>query len=143
MRFSARIVPGARAALVAFPCVAHAAQEAPAAVGTGSVLQVLLGLAVVLAMVFAAAWAMRRFDPNAATGGNALRVVAGTSVGSRERVVVLELDDTWLVVGVAPGRVSSLHNMPKPQNFQAAAQAMPASPFANWLKQTLEKRKHG
>jgi flagellar protein FliO/FliZ len=124
------------------PCVALAA-DPPAAVGTGSVLQVLLGLAVVLGMVFAAAWAMRRFNPNATTANSALRIVAGTAVGNRERVLLLEIDNTWLVVGVAPGRVSQIHSMPRPENFQAGAAPVMQNAFATWLKQTIEKRKNG
>ena len=132
------------AGMVAFTPATFAATEVlPAPVGAGSVLQVLLGLAVVLGMVFAAAWVMRRFNPNVATGGNALRIVAGTAVGNRERVLLLEVNDTWLVVGVAPGRVCGIHSMPKPENFKAGQ--MPAEPggFAVWLKQTLERRSHG
>ena len=124
------------------PCIAFAA-DPPAAVGTGSVLQVLLGLVVVLGMVFAAAWAMRRFNPNATTANSALRVVAGTAVGNRERVLLLEIDNTWLVVGVAPGRVSQIHSMPRPDNFQAGPSPVVQNAFATWLKQTIEKRKHG
>jgi flagellar protein FliO/FliZ len=124
------------------PCVALAA-DPPAAVGAGSVLQVLLGLAVVLGMVFAAAWAMRRFNPNATTANSALRIVAGTSVGNRERVLLLEIDNTWLVVGVAPGRVSQIHSMPRPENFQPGTAPVMQNPFATWLKQTIEKRKNG
>ena len=106
-------------------------------------LQVLLGLAVVLGMVFAAAWVMRRFNPGISTGGNALRIVAGTAVGNRERVLLLEVNDTWLVVGVAPGRVSQIHSMPKPDHDHS--RQTPAAPggFAVWLKQTLERRNRG
>jgi flagellar protein FliO/FliZ len=127
------------------PVAALAAGETPApVVGAGSVLQVLLGLGVVLGMVFAAAWAIRRFNPNAASGGGIVRIVGGASVGNRERVLVVEVADTWLVVGVAPGRVSQLHSLPKPEN--AAAPAAPVSPgasFAAWLRQTLENRNAG
>jgi len=105
------------------------------------VLQVLLGLAVVLGMVFAAAWAVRRFNPNAAARGGAIRVIAGTPVGNRERVLVLEVAGTWLVVGVAPGRVSQLQALPRPDDYEAPkADVQPIAGFAVWLKQTLEKR---
>ena len=120
-----------------------AAEALPAGVGAGSVLQVLLGLVVVLGMVFVAAWAIRRFSPNLAPGGGALRVVAGTAVGNRERVLLLEVNDTWLVVGVAPGRISPIHSMPRPDNFQAGQAPGARIGFAVWLKQTLERRKHG
>ncbi len=117
-----------------------AADALPSPVGAGSVLQVFLGLAIVLGMVFAAAWVMRRFNPNIATGGSALRIVAGTAVGNRERVLLVEVNDTWLVVGVAPGQVSPLHTMPKPENFQPAQSAAAPGGFAGWLKQTIERR---
>ena len=109
-------------------------------------LQVLLGLAVVLGMVFVAAWAMRRLNPNVATGSSALRIVAGTAVGNRERVLVLEVNDSWLVVGVAPGRVCGIHSMPRPENVPAVPKSATGIPggFAGWLKQTIERRtNHG
>ncbi|MEG7523045.1 MAG: flagellar biosynthetic protein FliO [Chromatiales bacterium] len=36
-------------------------------------------------------------------------VLGGTSVGPRERVVVVKVDDIRLLLGVAPGRVQTLH----------------------------------
>ena len=123
------------------PCAAIAAADPQLpSVGAGSILQVLLGLAVVLGMVFAAAWAMRRFSPNVTPGSSALRVVAGTAVGNRERVLLLEVNDTWLVVGVAPGCVSQIHSMPKPENLPSGQPSPGPSGFAVWLKQTLERR---
>jgi flagellar protein FliO/FliZ len=125
---------------VAHPALA-AAEAATPVVGAGSILQVLLGLVVVLGMVFAAAWAVRRFNPNAVQGGGVVRVVGGTSVGNRERVLVVEVADTWLVVGVAPGRVSQLHSLPRPpQAATAVTPAMPGAGFAAWLRQTIDSR---
>lgn len=125
------------------PCPAFAADAMAAPVGAGSVLQVLLGLAVVLGMVFVAAWAIRRFNPNVAPGSSVLRIVAGTAVGNRERVLLLEVNDTWLVIGVAPGRVSQIHSMPRPDKFQVGQAPAAPNGFAVWLKQTLERHKHG
>jgi len=125
------------------PCPVLAADAMAAPVGIGSVLQVLLGLAVVLGMVFVAARMIRRINPNVASGSSALRIVAGIAVGSRERVLLLEVNGTWLVVGVAPGRVSQIHSMPQPENFQTAPAPGAPNGFAIWLKQTLERRKHG
>ena len=124
------------------PCPALAADAMAAPIGAGSVLQVLLGLGVVLGMVFVAAWAMRRFNPNVAPGSSALRIVGGTAVGNRERVLLIEVNDTWLVIGVAPGSVSRIHSMRRPDNFQAGQAPVAPNAFAVWLKQTLERRKH-
>ena len=116
-----------------------AVQPAPSAISAGSILQMILGLAVVLALVLACAWLMKRLQ--AGTGGSSgvIRVIAGAAVGQRERVVLLEVAGTWLVVGVAPGQVRALHTMPRgevPGDSSPAA----APPFADWLKRTLEKR---
>ena len=52
-----------------------------------------------------------------------LRIVAGTAVGPRERVVVVEVGDTWLVLGVAPGQVSALAEIPRARPAAAAERA--------------------
>ena len=111
----------------------------------GSMLQFALGLAMVLGLIVAAGWFAKRFSIGPA-GSGTLKVVAGAAVGQRERVVIVEVGDVWMVVGVAPGRVNALHTMPRGTvNTQPlVAQPLGASGgFAGWLKQTMEKRRVG
>ena len=126
--------------LAALPGVVLA-QSSPAAVpdAGASLLQVLLGLAVVIAALVGGLWLLKRVSvPHGAAAG-ALRVIAGASVGPRERVVLIEVEDTWLLVGVAPGQVNALHQMPKGQ-FAAAPFAPTGKDFGAWLKQVKERR---
>lgn len=103
-----------------------------------SVTQMLLGLAVVLALLFAGLHALKRLSaPRGAA--SAVRVVAATAVGPRERVVLVEVADTWLVVGVAPGSVRPLHTLPR-QDLPAAQPVRSTNDFAGWLRQALERR---
>jgi flagellar protein FliO/FliZ len=54
---------------------------------------------------------------------------------------VVEVADQWIVVGVAPGRVSALTTMPRQEGAVPSEAATPvASNFSAWLKQTIEKR---
>ena len=77
-------------------------------------LQATLGLALVVGMILILAWVAKRLAPGALRqGGGALTIVASQAVGQRERVVVVEVADQWLVIGVAPGRVCALSTMPK------------------------------
>ncbi len=116
------------------------AAEQPLANSPGNLLQVLLGLIVVLALMAGAAWMLKRMGVAGAGASNVARVVGGVSVGNRERVLVVEIADQWIVVGVAPGRVNALSTMPR-QDLPTATQHMPdAKNFAAWLKQTLDKR---
>ena len=127
----------ARAAETAAP-----AATPTSAVGAGSMLQFAFGLAVVLGLIVAAGWFMKRFHIGPSAAGT-VKVVAGASVGQRERVVVVEIGDNWLVLGVAPGRVNALHTMPRGEIASAPA-AVGAAPqgaaFAQWLKDKMEKR---
>jgi len=104
-----------------------------------SLLQVVMGLGVVLAALIGGLWLLKRLSiAHGATAGG-LRVIAGASVGPRERVVLVEVEDTWLLVGVAPGQVNALHRMPKGK--LAAAPAAPSgNEFGAWLKQVMERR---
>ena len=118
-----------------------AAADAPTAAPAGGTTQMLLGLLLVLGAVVAAGWLAKRFVPRHPAAGNALRVVAGAAVGQRERVVVVEVGSTWIVVGVAPGSVTALHTLPRvdtPPQTQTPVATQPG--FADWLRQFTEKR---
>lgn len=78
------------------------------------VIQVTLGLFVVLLIIAAAAWFTRRFGHFQTTAGGTLRIVGGLHLGARERLVVVQVGDQQLLLGVAPGRISSLHVLDKP-----------------------------
>lgn len=82
------------------------------ALGVGAVLQTFVGLAVVIGLVFGCAWLARRFGLQPGNRGGLVKTVGGTSLGGKERVTVVEIGDTWLVLGAAPGNVRLLHTMP-------------------------------
>lgn len=105
----------------------------------GSLLQTTLGLALVLALIAGAAWLAKRLAPGGARGALPLNVVASQAIGQRERVVVVEIGEQWLVLGVAPGQVRSLATLPR-----GTLPATPVSPvaqsFADSLARALGKR---
>jgi flagellar protein FliO/FliZ len=115
----------------------------PSAVSSGSVFQIIFSLLLVLAAVLAVAWIMKRINLQQHGAASLLKVISGVAVGPRERVVLMEVNDTWLILGVAPGQVRTLHTMPKgaipsgPASFTAGG---PDGKFQMWLKQMMEKR---
>jgi flagellar protein FliO/FliZ len=98
--------------LLLFPSWAQAATD-PA----GSMFTVLLSLALILGGFVAVAWFVRRYLPGVGAQGG-VKVVGTTAVGARERVVVVEVGDTWLLLGVGGGNVRLLHTQPKPERMQ-------------------------
>lgn len=99
------------AVLLAVHLPAWAADNAVQSGSMGSMVKVMLGLIVVLAVMALVSWIVKRMLPGGGNATSIMKVVASTGVGSRERVVVLEIADRWLVVGVAPGQVSALANL--------------------------------
>ncbi|MGK2951687.1 MAG: flagellar biosynthetic protein FliO [Thiobacillus sp.] len=79
----------------------------------GNVMTVLLSLGLILGGFVALAWFARRYLPGMGAQG-AVKVVGTTAVGTRERVVVVEVDNTWLLLGVGGGNVRLLHTLPRP-----------------------------
>lgn len=103
-------------AVLATPLLAElptvAAPPAPAASGAGSLVQAMLGMVLVIALIFGLAWAMRRLGLQRLGGSSVVRVVSSAAVGTRERVVVVDVAGTWLVLGVTGSQVSMLHSLP-------------------------------
>jgi flagellar protein FliO/FliZ len=135
-------------AILWFTSAARAAETAAGAVPPApaitpdlgsSALQMVLGLLVVLALLLGALWLLKRISMPRGPVAGLLRVVAGVAVGSRERVVILELGNSWLVLGVAPGQVTTLAEIPR-QELPAAATHRAAKDFPAWLKQIVERR---
>lgn len=127
IRLAATLVSSGLAALAApvfaaLPTVA--APPGPAASGAGSLLQAMVGMVVVIALIFGLAWAMRRFGLQRLGGSSVVRIVSSAAVGTRERVVVVELAGTWLVLGVTGSQVSMLHSLPAQASQQAAEPAV-------------------
>lgn len=117
------------------------AAEAPGTTASGSVvglLQVVFALLLVLGAIGLFAWFMRRLAPGQASAGGMLKVVGGVMVGPRERLVVVEVKDTWLLLGVAAGQVTLVHSMPRPP--EAPMGVVPAGGFARVLSQVRAAR---
>ena len=116
-----------------------------AALSAGSVAQVIVGLVLVLALIGIVAWLLKRVSSLRAPGAGLIRVLAGAPVGQRERIVLVEVGETWLLVGVAPGHVATLHTMPKSVSAAAPDVSTPAAvgaSFSTWLNRKIEGAVH-
>lgn len=104
----------------------------------GSLIQTSLGLLVVLAVIGGAAWAFKRFGSFQTGMQGRMKVVGGVSLGARERVVLLQVGDQQLVVGVAPGQIQTLHVLDEPLSTNEDA-AEPMS-FSARLQSVMANR---
>ncbi|ADP16089.1 flagellar biosynthetic protein FliO [Achromobacter sp. SD115] len=103
-----------------------------------ALLRVIIGLILVVAAILVSAWLARRAGLTPRGGGNLLRQVASLPVGPRQSIVVVEVENTWLVVGVGPNQLNTLHTLPAGQLPEAST--LPAAAFAAKLGQALKRR---
>lgn len=103
----------------------------PPAVSSGSIVQIIISLLLVLAAIVLVAFVLRRMNMGTQGSGNQLKVLSGIAIGQRERIVLVEIKDTWLVVGVGPGQIRTLHAMPKPEGGDADITSPDSRPTGN------------
>jgi flagellar protein FliO/FliZ len=118
----------------------HAANTM-APVGAGGLASVTFALLAVLAAIFAVAWLARRVRSFGSRIGNAIDVLADIPLGPKERAVLLKVGTEQVLVGVAPGRVSTLHVLRDPVEIPkaTAATSPAATSFGALLKRSLGK----
>lgn len=107
----------------------------------------VFALILVVSLILGLGWLARRMPGlGRATGsGNALRVVASLSLGPRDRVVVVEVGGTQLLLGVGQNGMSTLHTLSDPLPVAQPSQGHPgmptlATPFAQLLAKHLGKK---
>jgi flagellar protein FliO/FliZ len=119
-----------------------AASVMPQTSGFAAFFQALLGLVIVLGLLYGFFWLLRRFSPGQTGAQGVVKVVGGVMLGPRERLVVVEVENTWLLVGVAAGHVSTLHTLARPEGVEAASAQGPVSaPFSDKLAELLKRSK--
>jgi len=123
-------------ALAATPVLAAGATPAPEPMAATSLFQLLFGLIVVLVAIGVTALLLRRLG-RLPQGAGGLRVLAGLSLGARERAVLIQVGDKQILLGVAPGRVQALHVLERPVDTGVPGPGM-AGGFADRLAQLMK-----
>lgn len=98
------------------PCALMAAPVATPAVDSGAELfRVLISLLGVVALIFFVGWLSRRAQARVRPGGRKIRVIETMPVGMKEKVMLLEVGGTQLLVGASPtGGLRTLHVLETP-----------------------------
>lgn len=103
----------------------------------GSLVRLTFGLLAVLAAIIVAAWLMKRVGRFQSGVGGAMKVIGGLSMSARERVVLIQVGETQLLLGVAPGRVQTLHVLQ--ERIASQSPDVESGRFAEKLRAALAK----
>lgn len=128
--------------LLLIPFAAHAGEATPVGVSAGTYVQAGLALALIVGLLAATAWLARKVSGGKGFGQGGMKVVGGVALGPRERIVLLEVGNDWLVIGIVPGQIRTLHRLDKGALPDAALTATADKPFAQWLNGIANRQNH-
>jgi len=132
--------PAAPAATVppnAAPAVVPPVSALSSGVG-GQLMQLVLGLGLVVALIFGLAWLLRRVQSTGPAGNQVIELVGSRALGPRDRLVLVQVGNEQVLLGVSPGSITALHVMNEPVKVPDAQNATPE--FAKRLLEVLGKQ---
>ena len=88
---------------------AESAEKKLSPLSAQSLLETGGGLMLILLLIIGGAWLFKRYGRLPIAGRGMVNVLGGASVGPRERILLVKVENTRLLVGVAPGQVRTLH----------------------------------
>ncbi len=104
--------------IMLYPASAFAEKELlkPASVEAFSIMGALnmaMGLVVVIALILGLAWVLKKYGRLPNHNLVDMKVLGGLSLGTREKAILIEVDNQRLLVGVTPGHIQTLHVLGK------------------------------
>ena len=102
----------------------------------GSLAQLTLSLIAVVALIVGLSWALKRLRVGAPKGRGTIAVLDELALGPRERIVLVRVGDSQVLLGVASGSVVSLTPLAAPIAVTGPASG-PA--FADRLREFMKR----
>ena len=120
------------------PLTARAAEATSPGLDVGAqVGQLLLGLLLVIALILGLAWLVRRVQQQGPRGQQVIKVISTQHLGPRERLVLGQVGQEQLLIGVAGGRITPLHSLREP--VRPGETEAPAPEFAQRLLELISR----
>lgn len=102
----------------------------------GHLLTVVISLVFILILIFGLSWFVRRFGQGLGYQHQNIKLVATLAVGTRERVVVVDVAGHQVLLGITPTQINLLQHYDEPV-IQAPAAKPVSSEFAQKLKNIM------
>lgn len=113
--------------------------SSPPKVNPGAnLLNLVLGLLLIIGLIFALSWLVRRMGSGGLLSSNQIKVVAAMPLGTRERIVVVEVGGQQLLLGITATQINTLHVFSEP--VIDSQQATGQSEFGKKLMAVLQQK---
>lgn len=103
--------------------------------------QLVLGLGLVIGLIFLLAWLVRRVQQVGPRSNRLIRTLASQPLGPRDRLVLVQVGEEQILLGITPGRITPLHVLKEPVHLPDGEPATPE--FAQRLLELLNKDPKG
>ncbi len=108
-------------------------------VDAAALLRLIGGLLLVIVVIVGLSWSLRRVGGFSHTAAGQLKALASLSIGGRERIVLVQVGKQQLLLGVAPGRVQTLHVLEEPLGDAGTGGGAPNGAFAQRLRGLMQQ----
>jgi len=101
-----------------------------------SLAQLTLSLVAIVALIFAISWVLKRLKLAGPRGRGQITVVDELAVGPRERIMLIRVGESQVLVGIGAGGVVGLTPLTTPIVLNASA---PPPVFADRLREFMKR----
>jgi flagellar protein FliO/FliZ len=102
----------------------------------GSLTQLTLSLVAIVALILAVGWVLKRLKLAAPRGSGDIAVLDELAVGPRERIVLVRVGESQVLVGVGAGGIVALTPLATPIALKTATRT---PPFAERLRDMMKR----
>jgi len=102
----------------------------------GSVAQLALSLAAVIALILAVSWVLKRMKLGAVHGRGEIAIIDQLALGPRERIVLVRVGESQVLIGVGTGGITGLTPLATPISIRNPADS---AAFADRLRDFMKR----
>lgn len=120
-----------------WPALALAEEAGGGISAAAHLTQMIGGLVIVIIAIVLLGWILRRTQGGLSRGSQTIELVAVRSVGTRERLMLVQVGDEQVLIGVAPSGMRTLHTLREPVSVEEGTTA----DFSSALRRAVSGRR--
>ena len=106
---------------------------------TGGLIQITLSLLLVVGLLVGLSVLFKKFGLNRINSTLPVKVIGAVSIGNNQRLVVIEVGDEWILLGVTPQQITTITSMPRQETASSSGNGENRVNFSAWMQSALEK----
>lgn len=106
-------------------------------VPTSYYLQVLFSLVLIVALIVAAAWFVKRLNVSSMKATGSLKIETSLAIGQKEKLLILRVENERILLGITPHHINFLHKLENSTEVESNTTRLEHKNFADKLNSLL------